>query len=157
MKGKVLRKCNKGLSQALLPAHVPGHLGLILRSFGAKQKMLLERLGRCGCGSFNKTQGIIVRYTDSFTPAQVYTLRSVLLDRYGIESTRCAQNQAKEQYIIRIPKREVAKVQHLVKPHIPSIMAYRVGLSLFSVALIQGLSWGWGCQWPDYVLAGVAG
>lgn len=88
-----------------------------------------------GDGSFNKKQRYIVISTESFTPAEVYTLRSVLLDRYGIESTRCAQNQAKEQYIIRIPKREVAKVQHLVKPHIPSIMAYtptegggRVGL-----------------------------
>lgn len=86
-----------------------------------------------GDGSFNKKQRYIVISTESFYP--VYTLRSVLLDRYGIESTRCAQNKAKEQYIIRIPKREVAKVQHLVKPHIPSIMAYtptegggRVGL-----------------------------
>jgi len=67
--------------------------------------MLLERLGRCGCGSFNKTQGMIERYTDSFTPAEVYTLRSVLLDRYGIESTRCAH--VKDQYRIRIPKRMV--------------------------------------------------
>jgi|SRR6266511_1526416 hypothetical protein len=89
--------------------------------------MLLERLGRCGCGSFNKTQGIIVRYTDSFTPAQVYTLRSVLLDRYGIESTRCAHVKAKDQYRIRIPKRMVPKLQQWVNPFIPSMMAYREG------------------------------
>jgi hypothetical protein len=51
----------------------------------------------------------------------------------NIESTRNAAGiKGKGQYIIRIPKREVGKVQELVKPYIPSSMAYRVGLSSFS-------------------------
>jgi hypothetical protein len=54
-----------------------------------------------------KKQRYIVISTESFTPAEVDTLRSVLLDRYGIESTRCAQNKAKEQYIILFQKAAV--------------------------------------------------
>src|SRR6185369_8105375 len=61
------------------------------------------------------------------------------------------------------PQAEVAKVQHLVKPHIPSIMAYRVGLELFSVALIIGVILGVGlpvaglcsgrCCWLNQVIS----
>jgi hypothetical protein len=39
------------------------------------------------------------------------------LDKYGIHSTRPAGNKAKEQYQIRIPKREIPKVQCLVSEH----------------------------------------
>jgi hypothetical protein len=75
-----------------------------------------------------KDKGGIRISTDSFTVGEVDLLRSVLLDKYGIQSTRYAKNQDKGQYIIRIPKREVPKVQELVKPFIPPCMAKRVGL-----------------------------
>jgi hypothetical protein len=81
-----------------------------------------------GDGHFDKSQGSIVLCTDSFTSAEVDRLRTALLSNLNIGSTRCATNKAKQQYRIRIPKREVPKVQSLVKLHIPSSMAYRVGL-----------------------------
>lgn len=81
-----------------------------------------------GDGSYCKSTGRITISTDSFTAVEVDTLRSVLLDKLNIESARAAHNKAKEQYVIRIPKREVPKVQQLVANHIPSMMRHRVGL-----------------------------
>jgi len=67
--------------------------------------------------------------TNSFTLAEVKLLCSVLLNNFGIESTiNSAGNKSKDQYRIRIPKRELPKLQGLVQPHILSMMAYRVGL-----------------------------
>jgi hypothetical protein len=83
----------------------------------------------CGDAHYRKGDGRIVISTDSFTPAEVEFLRSILLDQFHIESSRVGSGKGKEQYAIYIPKREVPKVQQLVKPHIPSMMAYRVGLS----------------------------
>jgi hypothetical protein len=57
-----------------------------------------------------------------------YGPEQALLKNLNIETTRYAANRAKEQYRIFIPKREVHKVQGLVKGRIPSMMAYRVGL-----------------------------
>ncbi|CAI2166767.1 36_t:CDS:10 [Funneliformis geosporum] len=46
--------------------------------------------------------------------------------KFNINATRgSAGNKGKEQYVIRIPKREVGKVQALVAKHIPASMAYR--------------------------------
>ncbi len=59
-------------------------------------------------------------------------MRSILLTKFNIESARYNTGKGKEQYTIRIPKRDVPKLQELVKPYIPSSMAYRVGLSSFS-------------------------
>jgi hypothetical protein len=67
-----------------------------------------------GEGHFHKSQGCVLIYTDSFSPNEVDRLRSILLTKLNIESTRVANNKAKEQYGIRIPKREVPKVQQLV-------------------------------------------
>lgn len=52
----------------------------------------------------------------------------MLLDNFGIETDSVAQNKAKGQYITGIPKRQVGKVQSLVKAHMPSSMTFRVGL-----------------------------
>jgi len=70
----------------------------------------------------------LARLTNSPPPSFVDLLRSILFDKYGIETTRNAANKSKEQSIIRIPQRQVAKVQQLLKPHIGSSMKYRVGL-----------------------------
>jgi hypothetical protein len=53
-----------------------------------------------GVGHYNKTQGTIHIYTNSFTPEQVDLLRAALLQNFNIESTRNVVNKAKEQYII---------------------------------------------------------
>lgn len=79
-----------------------------------------------GDGSYVKAKGIIQISTYSFTPQEVYQLRTVLLDKLNIESTRNIHRPG--QYMIRIPKREVPQVQQLVKAHIPPTMASRVGL-----------------------------
>jgi hypothetical protein len=83
-----------------------------------------------GEGSFDKRRGTVLIYTNSFTAVEVDQLRGALNNPLNIESTRCsAGGQGKgEQYLIRIPRRELAKVQELVKPFIPSMMRYRAGL-----------------------------
>ena len=77
----------------------------------------------------------------SFQPLEIDALRGALLDNFEIETTRvlgggfskelrrlknCGKGE--DQYIIRIPKRELTKVQGIVSPHIPSMMKYRIGL-----------------------------
>jgi hypothetical protein len=81
-----------------------------------------------GDSSFNKRDCCIQITTDSFTLSEVDLLRSLLLDQLNIESTRNANGKGQDQYIIRIPKREVPKVQELVEPFMPHSMRYRVGL-----------------------------
>ena len=81
-----------------------------------------------GDGCYHKSQGAIQISTESFSPDEVDKLRSVLLHNFHIESTRNVKNQAKEQYLIRIPKREVAKLQALVSDYMAPSMRYRVGL-----------------------------
>jgi len=65
--------------------------------------------------------------THSCTSEELYQLRAALLNNLNIESSRnSAGVKGKEQYRIRRPKREVPKVQALVKAHIPESMGYRV-------------------------------
>ena len=59
-----------------------------------------------GDGSYNKTQGAIQISTHSFEPFQVDAIRRALLDNFEIETTRVSGGKGKDQYIIRIPKRE---------------------------------------------------
>ena len=84
---------------------------------------------------YHKRDCCIQISTDSFTLSEVDLLRSLLLDKLNIESTRNANGRGKDQYIIRIPKREVpaptysgCKVQEFVEPFMPHSMRYRVGL-----------------------------
>jgi hypothetical protein len=62
-------------------------------------------------GSYNKRDHCIEMATNSFTLAEVKLLCSVLLNNFGIESTiNSAGNKSKDQYRIRIPKRELPKL-----------------------------------------------
>jgi hypothetical protein len=76
--------------------------------------------------TFNR--GAVVLCTDSFTAAEVDILRSILLTKYGINSTRVSNGTGKEQYRIRIAKSSMPTLQALVSDHIPQSMRYRVGL-----------------------------
>jgi hypothetical protein len=58
---------------------------------------------------------------------EVDKLRSILLTKYQLESSSVAQGSGKEQYVLYIPKREVPKLQALVKSHMPASMLYRIG------------------------------
>jgi hypothetical protein len=54
--------------------------------------------------TYKKDRGVVVLCTDSFTADEVDLLRSILLEKYGIDSSRkSAGNKGKEQYRIRIP------------------------------------------------------
>jgi len=71
-----------------------------------------------GDGHYCRRYGIITLSTESFSLKEVEKLRDILL-KYGIDSSLITRDAAKEQYIIRMPKREVEKLQNLVKPHMP--------------------------------------
>jgi hypothetical protein len=68
-----------------------------------------------------------------FVQIHLLSQRSIfygLLDNFGIDSTKILSgNKAKDKFRIRIPKREVPKLQALVKDIMPPTMRYRVGLS----------------------------
>lgn len=83
----------------------------------------------CGAGSFYKAKRAIAISTDSFRQEEVELLRSPILQNWNtLGLPRVSNGHGKNQYKIDIPKREVSKVQQLVKPHMPSSMRYRVGL-----------------------------
>jgi len=82
-----------------------------------------------GDGSFHKRYSVIQVATNSFSPEEIDLLRAVLLERYDINSTRVLSgNKGRDQYIIRIPRRELGKVQDLIQCHMPATMLYRIGL-----------------------------
>ena len=56
------------------------------------------------------------------TPSEVNQIRSILLVKYDIHSTRIANGKGKGQYRYRIPQVGVPKLQALVAHHIPSSM-----------------------------------
>jgi len=65
-----------------------------------------------GDGHYLKRDGCIQLYTNSFSPTEVDQLRAALLQNFSIESTRVSAGvKGKDQFIIRIPKREVGKEQ----------------------------------------------
>jgi hypothetical protein len=69
-----------------------------------------------GDGTFHKGKSVIQVATNSFTPEEVDLLRAVLLERYDIHSSRVlGGTKGRDQYIIRIPRRELTKVQDLIK------------------------------------------
>jgi len=82
-------------------------------------------------GCFDKSQGTVRIATHSLNKEEVEILRAALLKNYSIKSSIHIQRKSKgvEQYLIYIPKREVPKVQNLVKPPIPPMMASRVDLN----------------------------
>jgi len=81
-----------------------------------------------GDGCYCKSQGCIKLATNSFLHSEVKLLQSALSKNFDINSTINIANKEKEQYIIRIPKQEVIKVQALVQPFMPTSMLYRIGL-----------------------------
>jgi hypothetical protein len=74
----------------------------------------------------SQTTGRVTLCTDSFTVAEVDLLRSILLDKFHIPSTRYLIRA--DQYRIRIAKSSMPSLQSLVCPHMPPSMRFRVGL-----------------------------
>ena len=82
--------------------------------------------------TYSKRDGVIFICSDSFTPDEVDILRSILLTKFNINSTRFLNGTGKEQYRIRILKASIPTLQSLVAPHMPPTMRYRVGLNALS-------------------------
>jgi hypothetical protein len=78
--------------------------------------------------TFCKRYGVVVICTDSFTSDEVDILRSILLAKFDINSTRILNGSGREQHRIRIPKASIPTLQSLVAPHMPPTMRYRIGL-----------------------------
>jgi len=81
-----------------------------------------------GDGTFEKSGGVTILCTDSFTVNEVELLRSISLDKFNIDSTLVSRGAGLEQYRIRIAKESMPTLQKLLSPHIPSTMLYRIGL-----------------------------
>jgi len=79
-------------------------------------------------GHFILREGVVRISTDNFTLAEVELLQTILLNKFGIKSTRSHNGSGKEQYRIRITKASMPAFQSLIAPHIPPMMAYRAGL-----------------------------
>jgi hypothetical protein len=77
-------------------------------------------------GNYHKTKHIIRLCTNNFTKEEVQSLSTAILKKYNIKNS--LEHVRKEQYIIRIRKTEVYKLQDIVKPHIIPSMLYRIGL-----------------------------
>jgi hypothetical protein len=79
-----------------------------------------------GDGTFNQRAQVIILCTNSFTLTEVKSLINILFEKYEISSS--IVNQRDNQYLIRIPKKSLIKVQTLVQHHMHPSMMYRVGL-----------------------------
>jgi hypothetical protein len=79
-------------------------------------------------GTFVQSSGTVVLCTDSFSAEEVDFLRSILLEKFNIKSTRVSNGCGKEQYRIYIAKDSLSTLQNLVDPHMPPTMRYRAGL-----------------------------
>jgi hypothetical protein len=60
--------------------------------------------------------------TDNFTIEEIELLRSILLSKFNIQSTRVANSSGQIQYRIRIRKSSMTNLKGLVGPHMPSSM-----------------------------------
>lgn len=93
-------------------------------------------------GSCCKRNGVVIISTDSMTPSEVNQIRSILLVKYDIHSTRIANGKGKDQYRYRIPTVGVPKLQALVAPHIPPLMRSRaeaLTLSFLVLSLLRSI------------------
>lgn len=79
-----------------------------------------------GDGSYDESQGCVRIYTNSFTRVEVELLQSILLKRFHLGSSI---NLHGGLPVLRIPKRELPKLQELVKDINLPIMRSRVGLN----------------------------
>lgn len=83
-----------------------------------------------GDESYHKRDGVVHIATHGFEKVEVQLLMEILLVKYNLSSTINIGRNSKgvEQYFIRIPNREVNKLQNLIKEQIPPMMSYRIGL-----------------------------
>ena len=76
-------------------------------------------------GNFDIGRNRVRIYTNSFTKSDVERLASAIQSKFGINTGVLADK--KDQYIITIGAKELAKLRELVLPHMLDSMKYRVG------------------------------
>jgi hypothetical protein len=82
-----------------------------------------------GDGSYDKKNRNVIICTDSQTYGLLEKLQEVFKNKFDINSTRVLSGSSPNSYRIRIPAKEVSKSRpSVVKPYIPSMVKYRVGL-----------------------------
>jgi LAGLIDADG DNA endonuclease family len=70
-------------------------------------------------GSYSRRDGVITLSTDSYTLVEVQQLQTILLEKFGINSTIGTHGKA-GQYLIRIAKGSMARLQSLIALDMPS-------------------------------------
>ena len=75
------------------------------------------------------SNGTLNLHTDSYTLIEVYLLIEVLKNNFNINSRISLKRPG--QWIIVIPKSEVAKVAKLTMDHMHPFMYYKIGKSFF--------------------------
>jgi len=75
-------------------------------------------------GSFHKINQVVTLSTHSFTLDEV----NLLVDVLNKWDLNCRVNKYKNAYVITIPFKSLPVLQKLLKPHMPSMMQYKIGL-----------------------------
>ena len=83
-----------------------------------------------GDGSFDRSTGRLQLHSNWFTLHEVKTLQSILLEKYNISSylKPSANSDPNRGYIIRIPKKEVQKVQTMCLRYMCPSLYYKLGI-----------------------------
>lgn len=75
-------------------------------------------------GNFNKINKVVTLATHSFSLDEVSLLVGVL-NKWDL---KCRVHKDKNGYVITIPFKSLPVLQKLLKPHMPSMMQYKIGL-----------------------------
>ena len=80
-------------------------------------------------GSFNKSKGYLILWTDSYSKEDILYLTSILETKFNLSSTLfMVKKNKKIYYRIRINKSSMASLIELVRPYFISSMLYKLGL-----------------------------
>ena len=93
-------------------------------------KELLKPLGLtcwiCDDGYYHQKENYVIIATNSYTKEEVDLLVDVLNNKFNLISY--SLKDGKGNYVIRISSKSIVTLQTLLKPLIPEIMKYKIGL-----------------------------
>lgn len=83
-----------------------------------------------GDGSWDNSGSRIVLHLNNFTLIEVNRIQSIILSKFNISSylVKTLHSNKDRGYILKIPARDVSKVQALVSNHIYPSLKYKIGL-----------------------------
>lgn len=97
---------------------VPSNIAELLTALGLAYWLIDE-------GGFNKRDRAVVLSTQGFRKEEVNLLINVLNNKFKLN---CTINKNTNGFVIRIPSKSLPILQDLLAPHMPSMMAYKIGL-----------------------------